>query len=172
MSHVMIDLETLGTTPDSTIIAIGAVYFNPLEVLSQKPCEFFYTNVDWDQGRRICPSTVRWWLKQSKEAQQALMSEGIPLKKALENLAEWLPSYCTVWGNGSTFDISMLEDAYAHKAPWRYTCVRDVRTVVELAEDIVDRPPMMSGVAHNALDDAIHQAKYVTEMCMALRNGR
>jgi len=28
MQHVMIDLETLGTTPDAPIIAIGAVNFD------------------------------------------------------------------------------------------------------------------------------------------------
>ncbi|HFU1809209.1 TPA: 3'-5' exonuclease, partial [Escherichia coli] len=49
--------------------------------------------------------------------------------------------------------------------PWRYYNDRDVRTIVELGKTIdFDARTVIpfEGVRHNALDDARHQAKYVT----------
>ncbi|WP_265102082.1 3'-5' exonuclease [Yersinia proxima] len=76
-----------------------------------------------------------------------------------------------VWGNGSIFDITILESWFASvdvAVPWEFGNVRDVRTVVDLSPLNV-KDFIREGVHHNALDDAIHQAKYVSAMIQSLR---
>jgi hypothetical protein len=75
-----------------------------------------------------------------------------------------------VWGNGSHFDIAILEHAYAvvgKVAPWHYRAPRDLRTIKELAElrhgFVVGADIKFSGDPHNALDDAVHQAKIISD---------
>jgi exodeoxyribonuclease VIII len=74
-----------------------------------------------------------------------------------------------MWGNGATFDISMLEDAYRQyeiEIPWKFWNVRDCRTVLDMYESIrggFNKTVNRQG-AHNALDDAKFQAQYITMM--------
>ena len=67
-----------------------------------------------------------------------------------------------VWGNGSTFDISIMENIlnmYRIKLPWSYNGVMDLRTF----RRFIARGATVEnlGVAHNALDDAKSQAVFV-----------
>lgn len=59
----------------------------------------------------------------------------------------------------------------SENAPWPFWNVRDVRTVVQLAEGLVKKPAAFTkdAVAHNALDDCIFQVGYVSKMWQALR---
>jgi len=162
----MIDLETMGTTPGSAIVSIGAVLFDPrYGKVSDKT---FYQELDWkDQDRLICPDTVKWWKDQSEEARSA--QHGLDsLEDSLEDLATWLPKDCKVWGNGATFDISMLEDAYLKLGigiPWKFWNIRDCRTVLDMYESKRGGfGKKTGGVLHNALDDAKYQASYITKM--------
>ena len=69
-----------------------------------------------------------------------------------------------VWGNGSVFDISILDkwfDMLGMNAPWKFWNVRDVRTVVDIM-NINPKEFSFDGIKHNAIDDAIHQVKYMT----------
>ena len=175
--HVMIDLETLGTGPDAAIIAIGAVLFEPST--GKIKSEFYYA-VDWDQGRTIDPETVKWWMLQSKEARDGVArNSGWPLHHVLKCLRLWLQDFedlsvdydVLVWGNGATFDISILEDAYGKdNIPWHFCGIRDMRTIKALAKDYVEKPEF-KGTAHNALDDAIWQAQYVSVLYQAIKKG-
>ena len=177
MTHVMIDLETLGTTSRSAWISIGAVCFDPDTGVIDTG-NAFYRNVDWDsalRGREVSGDTLKWWMRQDPAAKDAVIHAGWPIEAVLTALSEWLPEGCVVWGNGSSFDISMLEDTYHQygvTVPWKFWNVRDVRTVVHLAQGLVERGSVpFEGTKHNALSDAIHQAKYVSAMWQALRGG-
>jgi len=166
MRHVMIDLETMGTTPNSAIVSIGAVIFDPR--FNKVTKETFYKRLAWKtQGRYLCPDTKKWWSQQSPETKKGLRGK-VQLEDALEALSDFLPQDCKVWGNGAGFDIVMLEDAYREcliDIPWKFWNVLDCRTVKAIFESkrggLNDN---FTGVAHNALDDAIHQAKWVTMM--------
>lgn len=169
----MIDIETLGTSIDCAFISIGACLFNPFsgEVDTKNT---FYRRIDWDSAlkcRSFETSTIRWWLKQNQEAREEICKRGQPLDKVLADLHEWLPFDPIVWGNGSNFDIAILDHAYNGDPKWKFWNIRDVRTVVDIASGIVDRPKM-EGVCHNALEDTIHQAKYVCKMVQKLREGK
>lgn len=169
---LMIDLETLGTTPDCFILSIGAAEF---DIESGEIGETFHQKIDPNSsqpGRVIDPGTVAWWDKQSEEARADVMSGEMILTDVLSNFAKFVKSVRpgTVWGNGSTFDISILENAYEYKAPWRFFAVSDCRTVEMLANPRVTRAQFKrEGTHHNALDDAIYQATYISAMIRHLR---
>ena len=155
----MIDLETYGTQANAVILSIGAREFDPQTGTLGRG---YYQNVDrkTQKGRTVDKSTVAWWRKQSRKAKEALKKDCIPLNASLADFKKWLPTSCIVWGNGSTFDITLLTTAYRNKTPWRFWNVRDMRTVK--AMKII--PDMkFVGVEHNALDDATNQAKYVSK---------
>ncbi|EFB1244691.1 TPA: 3'-5' exoribonuclease domain-containing protein, partial [Escherichia coli] len=169
--HMMIDLETMGKNPDAPLISIGAIFFDP-QTGDMGP-EFSKT-IDMDTaGGVIDRGTIKWWLKQSREAQSAILTDEIPLDDALLQLREFIDEnsgefFVQVWGNGANFDNTILRRSYERQGipcPWRYYNDRDVRTIVELGKaiDFDARTAIpFEGERHNALDDARYQAKYVS----------
>ncbi|EPT0996725.1 3'-5' exonuclease, partial [Escherichia coli] len=175
--HLMIDLETMGKNPDAPIISIGAIFFDP-QTGDMGP-EFSKTIDLETAGGVIDRDTIKWWLKQSREAQSAIMTDEIPLDDALLQLREFIDEnsgefFVQVWGNGANFDNTILCRSYERHGipcPWRYYNDRDVRTIVELGKaiDFDARTAIpFEGVRHNALDDARHQAKYVSAIWQKL----
>jgi DNA polymerase III epsilon subunit-like protein len=166
LRHVMIDLETMGTVPESAIVSIGAVLFDPR--YGQVSNEVFYAELDWEeQNRWVDPLTEEWWSTQNSKAKMAL--HGIEdLEETLTEFSHWLPNDAKVWGNGATFDISLLEHAYRQLSlpiPWKFYNVRDCRTVLDMYESKRGGFNKKSGgTLHNALDDAKYQASYITMM--------
>ncbi|EET9723153.1 TPA: 3'-5' exoribonuclease, partial [Escherichia coli] len=73
--HLMIDLETMGKNPDAPIISIGAIFFDP-QTGDMGP-EFSKTIDLETAGGVIDRDTIKWWLKQSREAQSAIMTDEI-----------------------------------------------------------------------------------------------
>ena len=124
-------------------------------------------------GGVIDRDTIKWWLKQSREAQSAIMTDEIPLDDALLQLREFIDEnsgefFVQVWGNGANFDNTILRRSYERQGipcPWRYYNDRDVRTIVELGKAIdfdARTAIQFEGERHNALDDARYQAKYAS----------
>ncbi|HDT2393600.1 TPA: 3'-5' exoribonuclease, partial [Escherichia coli] len=116
---------------------------------------------------------IEWWLKQSSEARAAILTDQVKMKDALLRFREFVnehsdEKFVQVWGNGATFDNAILRTSYERldiPCPWHYSNDRDVRTIVEMGKitDFNARSVIpFEGVRHNALDDALHQAKYVT----------
>ncbi|EPT8701241.1 3'-5' exoribonuclease domain-containing protein [Escherichia coli] len=175
--HLMIDLETMGKNPDAPIISIGAIFFDP-QTGDMGP-EFSKT-IDLDTaGGVIDRDVIKWWLKQSREAQSAILTDEIPLDDALLQLREFIDEnsgefFVQVWGNGANFDNVILRRSYERQGipcPWRYHNDRDVRTIVELGKaiDFDARTAIpFEGERHNALDDARYQAKYVSAIWQKL----
>lgn len=184
--HVMVDLETMGKKHNAPIVAIGAVVFDPA---TGSIGESFYkvvcleSSVNW--GAVIDPSTVIWWLRQSSEARSAIVNDdAIPLQDALLQFREFVSDNVAggskkaqVWSNGASFDNSILRSSYdciAEDYPWEYWNDRDVRTMVELGQAISFDPKTtipFEGSRHNALADAIHQARYVSAIWQRIIAG-
>ncbi|HBY9449986.1 TPA: exonuclease [Klebsiella pneumoniae] len=184
--HVMVDLETMGKKHNAPIVAIGAVVFDPA---TGSIGESFYkvvcleSSVNW--GAVIDPSTVIWWLKQSSEARSAIVNDdAIPLLDALLQFREFVSDNVAggskkaqVWGNSASFDNSILRSSYdciAEDYPWEYWNDRDVRTMAELGQAIGFDPKTtipFEGDRHNALADAIHQARYVSAIWQRIISG-
>jgi DNA polymerase III epsilon subunit-like protein len=157
MKHIMLDLETMGTSGKAAITSIGAVYFSKdgLE-------EEFSRTIDLQScvgmGLEISISTVEWWMKQSEEARKALFINRAPLRDVLDSFSTFCSSSAAIWGNGSDFDNVILTSAYkaiGKEIPWKYYNNRCFRTLKNLYPEI--EPPARVG-AHNSLEDAKYQA--------------
>ena len=172
--HLMIDLETMGTNTNAPIVVIGAVFFDP-QTGEIGPVFYIVISLTDAMNTGAVPDggTIEWWLKQSSEARAAILTGQVKLKDSLSRFREFINEYSDekfvqVWGNGATFDNAILRTSYERldiPCPWRYHNDRDVRTIVELGKTIdFDARTVIpfEGVRHNALDDARHQAKYVT----------
>lgn len=168
---VMLDLETMGNTPNSAIIAIGAVKFNKDGVH-----DHFQRHVSLESsieaGLEANASTILWWLDQSDDARKKITtSEAFHLNQALADFAEFVN--CgkfsgKVWGNGAAFDNVILGNAYdktKKKRPWAFWNDRCYRTMKSLHPNIP--LPERVGVFHNAVDDAWTQALHLIEIMKA-----
>ena len=163
--HVMIDLETLGKTPDAAIVSIGACRFDQNGVGE----DTFYRQISLqstvDGGAKIDPSTVIWWMQQSDDARQAIISGRDDEFEALCDFRGWIKAekISGVWGNGAAFDNVILSQAYlryGQEAPWPFWLDRCYRTMKAGSRVRLVR----EGTHHNALDDAITQAKHLIEI--------
>jgi DNA polymerase III epsilon subunit-like protein len=169
--QVVVDLETLSTHPNACIVSIGAVAFN----LQDGVLDEFFINVDAasskSHGLHLDSNTIQWWQQQSKEAQRSWQSDPQPLEHALEKFAEFYQKGNPIWGNGSSFDITILESAYyaigwdkdkvyGDHLPWKFWDIYDMRTLTSLLGKKLEK----TGVNHNALDDAMAEAKLLIEM--------
>ncbi|EGN5524429.1 exonuclease [Escherichia coli] len=161
--HLMIDLETMGKNPDAPINALAGKFFDP--ATGEMGPEFSKTIDLETAGGVIDRDTIKWWLKQSREAQSAILTDEIPLDDALLQLREFIDEnsgefFVQVWGNGANFDNVILRRSYERQGipcPWRYTNDRDVRTMVALGlvMDFDARSVItFEGERHNALHDA------------------
>ncbi|EMX1839928.1 3'-5' exoribonuclease, partial [Escherichia coli] len=175
--HLMIDLETMGKNPDAPINALAGKFFDP--ATGEMGPEFSKTIDLETAGGVIDRDTIKWWLKQSREAQSAILTDEIPLDDALLQLREFIDEnsgefFVQVWGNGANFDNVILRRSYERQeipCPWRYTNDRDVRTIVALGlvMDFDARSVItFEGERHNALHDARYQAKYVSAIWQKL----
>ncbi|MCZ5345928.1 3'-5' exoribonuclease [Escherichia coli] len=178
--HLMIDLETMGTNTNAPIVVIGAVFFDP-QTGEIGPVFYIVISLTDAMNTGAVPDggTIKWWLKQSSEARAAILTGQVKLKDSLSRFREFINEYSDekfvqVWGNGATFDNAILRTSYERldiPCPWRYHNDRDVRTIVELGKTIdFDARTVIpfEGVRHNALDDARHQAKYVSAIWQKL----
>lgn len=180
MRHVSIDLETLGKGHDAAITQLGWCPFDPTTGVIGTGNAI---NVSPTCGV-IDPSTVVWWLQQGEDARMGMVTAidtGVTLAQGLRDFGECLyePEHAMegvcVWGNGATFDITILESAYSRcglVVPWMFYNVRDMRTIVHLAQDLrgFNRASVVrAGVHHDAAADAAHQARVITAAWQALK---
>ena len=156
----MIDIETLATTPDSTILTIGAQGFDPFSDKFTDVTYYRRLSIESQANRAIDDSpdgTVEWWGKQAPDAQEEAMGDGddrVPLGTALEELSKVAWKHNRVWANGTTFDMVILEDAFRSlgmPCPWKFWEVMDARTIYKMT----GAKPL--GNNHNALADCVNQ---------------
>ncbi|EBQ1372686.1 exonuclease [Salmonella enterica] len=182
-THLMVDMETMGNSPDAPIVSIGAVFFDPST--GNTGAEFYQVvslESSMSFGMKPDASTIQWWLKQSSEARSAiLVDEAMGLLETLELLADFIAENAAngshtvqLWGNGCSFDNVILRRAYAlTDTPFAvpFWNDRDVRTMVELGKSVGINPRYdipFEGDMHNALSDARHQVKYVSAIWQRL----
>ncbi len=173
MVHVMLDLETMGTSASAPIVAIGAVEFSLDE--GGELGRTFYAAVDLqsaiDSGAVIDAATVMWWLQQSDQARAAIQRDTLGLCVALQHFSNWLREDFDglIWGNGPSFDCTVLAESYRRlhlPLPWKFWNERCVRTYRDLGPDV---PRPFAGTKHHALDDAKAQAAHLMAIARAFR---
>ena len=169
---VMLDLETLGRKPGCVILSIGACRFGTKGRITDKFYTVINTASSLRAGLQQDPETVKWWEVQSKEAQTVLKQartkrHSLPLRSALVMFSEWLGPNQVVWGNGSDFDQPILVAAYetiGEPVPWKFynsACYRSIKRFMPALR------ATRLGTHHNALDDALTQAKHLQAILKA-----
>jgi len=162
---VMVDLETLGKLPTSAFTSIGACLFQPH---TDWIGETFHMHVSLENADRHGltkdASTQLWWMGQDDSARNTLINgqhDAAPLITALEAFAAFVPHEADIWCCGASFDFPILKYAYhviGMKEPWEFSNEMCLRTLKKLNKGArIER----AGTHHNALDDAVHQAKLV-----------
>ena len=180
MQAAMIDLETLSVTPESVILTLAAVKFNPFNTIGVT--DKLYHKIDVDEqiqsGREINDDTLSWWSRQPPDVYNDAMTEHdrIPVKKSLQELTKFLVGVGDIWCQGPVFDIVILENIYRQNQmhfPWQYWQIKDSRTLFGFL-DFDPRKEIRakdSKAHHNALDDAITQAMAVQQCYKKLKNS-
>ncbi|AMO48853.1 Exodeoxyribonuclease VIII-like protein [Enterobacter sp. FY-07] len=176
-THLMVDIEAMGSNPNAPIVSIAAVFFDPATSCIGAQ---FYQAVSLASsmsfGGQADADTIIWWLKQSSEARAAITGDdAIGLLEAVESLADFIAENSAnssdtvqIWGNGATYDNVILRRAFVQTDtpfPTPFWNDRDVRTIVELGRAVGINPRYaipFEGEQHNSLADALHQVKYVS----------
>ena len=168
--QVMLDIETMGTTHNSAIVAIAAVIF---DLETGKIIREFDDVVDLNScleiGLEVNANTIYWWLSQDKEAINSITKDKGHIRSVLKGLTDFIKSVeldndaePIVWSNGR-FDFGILSNAYQAikmKVPWKYWNERDVRTISDLYPSI-KKALTFKGTKHNPLDDCKYQVEYL-----------
>lgn len=186
MNNIMLDLETLDTTPTAVVTSIGAVAFDPE---SSAIGDKFYVELTDDlaiqqrHGRTISGDTVKWWMQQDVMAKRIFTEPDtqnetarVSTQVGLHEFARFIESHggrdVQLWGNGADFDniiLGSLYEAFHGKKPWSYSRNRCFRTMKNLCPNV---KVARQGTHHNALDDAITQAVHLQEIMKCLSTPR
>ena len=169
--HLMIDLETLATTPDAAVLTIGACRFDPKgNDIDTTFYERIKLETQENYNRVINEDTLSWWSQQDKQIQEDAFGEGddrIDLQDAMKKLYTFGLGTTNVWSHGAIFDIVILENickSFQQAITWKFWEVRDTRTLFDIADININ----VQG-KHNALTDAVAQAKAVQQAYKKLK---
>lgn len=199
---ILVDLETLGTRAGSVIATIGAaaIVKDGDTITSPTTADrdlVFYTRINQQDclnlGMTVDAATLSWWMTTPCDAaRRELFSSDLSrsnLHQALVDFAQWVkarrydaenyhddPEF-HIWGNGPSFDLGLLEDAYWRvyrtdtAQPWQFReerCFRTLRTVDRMlpGEPVAKYDPL---IPHHALHDALAEAKALAAMLQRIR---
>lgn len=167
---LMCDLETMGLPPDGAIVSIGACFFD-METCTIGPTFNRVINLATAvrDGGTMNPATIMWWLGQSDSARKAILYSTEDIRVVLTDFTAFIAEHSRVqdvrpWGNSNSFDLTLLNGAYMRagmKTPWSPFRERDFRTVRNMYPSVEYNTDAKGDCAHNALEDAIFQAKHL-----------
>lgn len=177
--HVVLDLETMGLKQDAAIIEIGMVIFNhtgldgTVNLLHQYSQAISLENSMY-HGGTITADTLLWWMHSDRTEVRDnwLVAPKAPLTTTLNTVACIILDHSKInpkpliWGNGVNFDNAILKSAYERlevAVPWGYRQDADFRTLKLLYKDAVPEPAFV-GTPHIALDDARHEAVWLSNI--------
>ena len=161
----MLDLETISTRPDATILTFGACKFSPYNQDEITEGIYFRINVDEQiaLGRHVDENTIKWWSEQAADVYDEAFNpnDRISLEQFSQELNRFIVGADNIWAQGPVFDIVILENLYRQMSlpcPWQFWQIRDSRTLLSTLGDPRDKNK--AGL-HNALEDAVSQAQAV-----------
>lgn len=159
-NKLMVDCETLDIGERPVLLSIGAVVFDESQIH-----DYFEYFIDKETAIResftVSQATLDWWDQQDSVARTYAFGGEGDIKEALKALVKFYElNECTeIWSKGSLADIRWINNAldyFGIERPWKYYKEFCFRTLLKSVPKF-DMP--FVGMPHNALDDAIHQAK-------------
>lgn len=170
--HIVPDIETLSTVPNSMILSIGAVAVCKGKIVAE-----FYQNIDptnfENNGYEASVSTLNWWNSPERaEAKKDLQDDQVPMYTALKLFGQWCKEVKgeQIWGYGSDFDVVILKNAFDKEDIewpfdfWNHRCLRT------LCDVLCIKVPRDKGVHHNAFADAVNQGHTLIKCLEHLNN--
>lgn len=167
-TDIMVDIETVGTSPDRTgIIQIAAVKFN-LE--KRTVCPTFFNNSltipahrSWDEDTRL------WWTRQKPGQLQEIMARQRPWRDVMEEFLVFARqrNSLTFWSKPTTFDYMFIQSYFKDADlpnPFHYNNVTDLKSYLKGLHHPFPVPELNVpnvGDAHNALNDTLWQLKHL-----------
>lgn len=165
---LVLDIETTDTRPTARVLAIGIAL---VDTRTRATVAIDNIRIDLHEQafRSQSDETMAFWSSQPV----ATLFEAFFAKPrlhpvdALNALSKVAEEYAacgglTVWGNGSSFDLVILEDLYRHfgcRVPWTHRQHRDLRTLYELAGVKVSDVDRAGLTSHVAVYDALAEAR-------------
>ena len=157
MLDIHLDLETGGLSANAALYSIGAVAVQDGEIIDQ-----FHMRISPQTGcnRWLRHENRMWWLANNPKEWEKIQKSLVHPTAALTRFQEWITKHNPdrVWVK-RFMDPVWLESAYSVsnlKNPIGYQKFRELVTYLECKGVEVTAP--QTG-AHNALNDATHQAK-------------
>ena len=163
ITDIQIDMETFDTAPSAKIISLALVGYNrnTAEAVHEIYARFKVAMMPGTVSR----STINWWHREDYKnpglLAEATGGEVDPLQFFDDLVSGFPQGDVKVWGNGSNFDVVILEETLKSlhcPVPWKFWNVRDLRTLLDIAE-VNPRQCQFDGDKHNALHDARHQTR-------------
>jgi hypothetical protein len=155
---LMIDIETLGTGTNSVVTQIGAVYFDRYTgEVGEKLGVNIQVQDALNLGLVVDAGAIKFWIEQP---QCTWLKEPVPVSKALQLLRDFYVKDTEAWSH-ATFDFPILANMYytfGQKFPIPYRKLRDIRTLVDLANSPYNVPNKPK--THDAVDDCLYQIEY------------
>jgi len=185
MKDIMLDIETLGTSPGAPIVQIAAKQFSRTNPDNDWICQNFEVKVDLqsclDAGlTEITAGTLEFWFRQDPTmAHRLLFSDMgrwsiVEACAGLHDFARAVAADCVCdtndliwWAKGPDFDMGLIADACSRfnlSEPWKYSKKRDLRTLQDISnmpDDVLDQliPPPQE--QHDAMIDVEFQIEQV-----------
>jgi hypothetical protein len=189
--HVSLDLETLDTRQSAVVVAVGAVFFTADQVFTGYPLyRQLQLEPQFQAGRTISEQTLCFWMDQPGAARRStfLGKQKVHPTTMFDTLfGQWSERWGVGlygemgwpkhddqvqgwWTCGPSFDTAIMENMAAQfkvRLPHRYGDPRDLRTLRDMLPK--NEWPERDGTYHNALDDAIYQARLIQRVWANLR---
>lgn len=193
----IIDFETLGNKPDSVVVDLSVLVFDPdpnvmqsLDELISNGCRFKLSISSQKGVRTTNASTIKWWREQSAEARANLApsEEDVTIEEATHAVLDFLKKSkvdqwkSQGWCRGMSFDFPIFVDMIRQTfgtvetekyEPIKFWAQRDIRTAIEAYSLVrgMAMTPLRTGILDGFVHhDSIHDcAKDVIMLKMAQR---
>lgn len=177
MTHIMTDIESLGTRPGCVVLAVAFVRFSDEAQVTLN----LSIPDQVELGLHTDPATSSWWQDQEAKhpgAWAAATSNPTPLATALQYISDWLAwaspeADPLIWCHGATFDAPILGELYRRAGipcPWKFWNIQCTRTLYNLAG--IDNKAYAVPPPHIALNDAIGQTRAANAALAVIARAR
>ncbi len=183
---VMVDLETLGISPTSAIIQIGACTLDERHTFLASVDREYYEEMHRDRDFRYTydDATVEWWDQQEDAAKESLNLALYPSPGgALVAFTSWYMGVTRqeedpkIWANSPAFDLVILQHAYRVEKfyfpdlapPWSFWQERCYRTFNSEFGHMIPRDWPSDLIKHRADHDALYQARRLKQIMDRIR---
>lgn len=173
MKHIMLDLETLGTSYNSVVTQVALIEFDIHKQFDiNEDINVYSANIDIQEqinnGSVIDGDTIKWWLNNNPEVLKSTLIDTKSINEVTNDITQFINNLCdkrdlNIWSHAS-FDIPILNNLLkiGNQPSVYYRSVRDLRTINMLVD-----PDMKLGYPrndHNAIKDCLNQIEYYVNL--------